>query len=78
MKKFILTALSLSFFASAAYASRGAGADNFHERLERNRSQVQSTQAVAPTQKQGASREELDSYAGKAILANPENYRTRK
>ncbi|MBI3145984.1 MAG: hypothetical protein HYZ18_12170 [Pseudogulbenkiania sp.] len=78
MKKLVLTALSLSILASAAYASRGDGADNIRERMERNRSQVQSTQADASAQHQMKSREELDRYAGMVIQANPENYRTKK
>lgn len=78
MKKIILTALSLSILTSAAYASRGDGADNIRERIERNRIQAQSTQAVPAAQAQMKSREELDRYAGMVIKANPENYRTKR
>ena len=73
MKKLVLTALSLSILTSTAYASRGDGADNVRERIERNHSQAQPTQVEASAQPQMKSREELDRYAGMAIKANPEN-----
>ncbi|WP_024303459.1 hypothetical protein [Pseudogulbenkiania sp. MAI-1] len=83
MKKLILTALSLSILTSAAYA---AGPNSGREAGYRpvapaaqaealGQESLLKAQAVAP---QKATREELDEYAGRAIKANPENYRTKK
>lgn len=79
MKKLILTALSLSILASAAYAAgpnsgREAGYRPAAPAVQAEKETQLKTQTVAPK----ATREELDDYAGRAIKANPENYRTKK
>ena len=79
MKKLILTALSLSMLASAAFA---AGPNSGREEgypprvLGEQASEVSQSKVQTMTSK--ATREELDDYAGRAIKANPENYRTKK
>lgn len=77
MKKIILTALSLSILASAAYAAPNSGREAGYRPVQaeaQGQTSQLKVQAVAPK----ATREELDDYAGRAIKANPENYRTKK
>ncbi|AXK38072.1 hypothetical protein [Crenobacter cavernae] len=84
MKKLVLTALSLSVLASAAFADGGDNARAFIERNAVHSQYVQQMATSAQRQEpasglkvQAPSPEALSHYADHAIKNNPENYRSK-
>ncbi|RXZ45482.1 hypothetical protein EBB06_01330 [Crenobacter cavernae] len=82
MKKLVLTALSLSVLASAAFADGGDNARAFIERNAVHSQYVQATSAqrqepASGFKVQAPSPEALSHYADHAIKNNPENDRSK-